>query len=107
MGCNVKTVGLHLEIMPCQMCSCLDQPRQLMPPGCEKSAATTCCVQLLRLTVMTSSALPYLAGYSLHTANLSTSASALMTRKNCSNKPQLGMEGHPVGVCVMCVMHFD
>ena len=86
MGGNVKTVGLHLEIMPCQMCSCLDQPRQLMPRGCEKSTATTCCVQLLRLTVMT---LPYLAGYSLHTANLSTSASALMTRKNCSIEPAL------------------
>jgi len=27
---------------------------------------------------------PYLAGFSLHTANLSTSASALMTHKKCN-----------------------
>ena len=46
----------------------------------QMSRAKTCCVQLLRLAVMTSSALLYLAGYSVHTANLSTSASALMTR---------------------------
>ncbi len=38
---------------------------------------------LLRLAVMTSSILPYLAGYSLHTADLTTSTPAMMTCKNC------------------------
>ena len=52
----------------------------------EKLTASTCCVQLLRLTVMTSSALLYLTGHQLHTADLSTSASALMTRMYCSNR---------------------
>ncbi|DBB15669.1 TPA: hypothetical protein ACH3X3_003878 [Trebouxia sp. C0006] len=52
--------------------------------SCEMSTINTCCVRLLRLAVMTSSALPYLAGFSLHTANLSTSGCALMTHKKCS-----------------------
>ena len=50
----------------------------------EKSKAKTCCVRLLELAVMATSAVLYLAGFSLHTANLSTPASAFMTRKNGS-----------------------
>ena len=84
----------------------------------DMSTANTCCVQLLRLTVMTPSALPHLAWYSFRTVNVSTSASAVTTPKSCScdlapllclaDKAQLGMEGHPaVRACVMCVPHFD
>ena len=48
----------------------------------EMSMADTCCVRLARLAAMTSSALPYLAGFSLYTTSLSTYASALMTRSD-------------------------